>query len=146
MDIPKRGTNQPIDMSSTISLAQNLERRERARLGCRTSARNSLANKLRVGNGTLENLIRGRVKKIDAALRDRLQALLIRELELEIGHLWHDLAIARQTGAPNHSDEITAVEEQLSQARAILERIVLGKGKHHVGIAEPTRKLERGPG
>ena len=125
------GTNSPNDMANAISLAQNLEKRERARLGCRATARRSLAGKLRIGSGTLENLIRGRVKRVDAAIRDRLQALLIKELELEIGRLWHDLEIARQTGAHPNSDEITKAEKLLFEARAVLNGAVMGKGNIH---------------
>lgn len=107
-------------MSSAVVIAQNLERRERSRVGSRTHARRSLAAKLRVGVGTLENLVRGRVKRVDAAIRDRLQALLVRELEQEIARLTHELEIARQSGAHLASEQISEVETHLAKARATL--------------------------
>jgi hypothetical protein len=116
-------------VSNAILVARSLERMELARCGTRSNAQRSLANKLRIGHGTLENLIRGRVKSVDASIRDRLQAQLIRELELEKMRLEHELAIARQGGASTNSDEILEVETLLSQARAVLNGIVSGKGK-----------------
>lgn len=118
-------------VSDAILVARSLERMELARCGTRHSAQRSLANKLRIGHGTLENLIRGRVKTVDATIRDKLQAQLIRELELEKMRLEHELAIARQGGATPDSNEILEVEALLSRARAVLNGIVSGKGKRH---------------
>jgi chaperonin cofactor prefoldin len=84
-------------------------------------ARQNLARKLQVGVSTVEHLVRGRAKIIDANIRDRLQALLVRELEQEIGRLTHDLEIARQTGAHLASDEISEVESHLAAARSLLK-------------------------
>ena len=128
MSIHDAGTNRP-DMSSAVSLAQTLERRERTRLGCRDVARRSLASKLRIGVGSLENLVRGRVKRVDATIRDRLQALVIKELELEILRLQHELAIATQSSSRPDDDEIFEVETHLKRARAALSGF--GKGKLH---------------
>jgi len=100
MVVPTSRTSEPrLEMSSAITIAQTLDRRERHKLGSKGIARQSLANKLRIGIGTFENLVRGRVKRVDAAIRDRLQALLVRELEQEIARLTHELEIARQGGA-----------------------------------------------
>ncbi len=113
------GTN-ATKMTCAVSLAQNLERRERARGLSLTTARQALARKLKIGHGTLERLVRGRVKRIDASIRDRLQALLVRELEGEIARLQHDLEIARQSGAHLASLEVGEVETHLAAARALL--------------------------
>ncbi len=121
MDIHSSRINEP-DMDCAISLARNLERRERSRLSGVPTARRSLARKLRVGVGTVENLVRGRVKRVDAALRDRLRALLVTELESEIARLSHELEIARQAGAHPSSDEVAEAETYLARARAILRR------------------------
>ena len=128
---------EPDTVSEAILVARSLERMELARCGTRQGAQRSLANKLRIGHGTLENLIRGRVKSVDAAIRDRLQAQLIRELELEKMRLEHELAIARQGGATPDSNEILEVEALLSRARAVLNGIVSGKGKRHESGGSP---------
>jgi len=129
MSIHDTRINHP-DMSSAVSLAQTLERRERARLGSRDVARRSLAGKLRIGVGTLENLIRGRAKRTDATIRDKLQALVVKELELEISRLQHELAIARQSSTRPDDDEIFEVETHLKKARAAMNSL-LGKGKRN---------------
>jgi hypothetical protein len=113
------GTNEP-QMTCAISLAQNLERRERVRVNSALVARETLARKLKVGVGTIERLVRGRVKRVDAALRDKLQALLVRELETEIQRLSHELEIARQGGSHLASLEVGEIETHLSKARALL--------------------------
>lgn len=92
------------EMRSAFSLAKSLERRERARVGSVDRARRVLADRLRIGVGTFENLVRERVKTVDARIRDRLQALLVKELEAEILRLNHELEMARQIGTPLNSD------------------------------------------
>ena len=113
-------------MICAVSLARRLESRERHRTGNQQVARRSLAMKLRVGVGTIENLVRGRVKRIDATIRDKLQALLVKELEQEIARLWHELDIARQGGAHLASEQISEIETHLSQARAVLSQTAFG--------------------
>lgn len=108
------------DMSNAITLAQRLEQRERHRVGSVSIARRRLADRLKVGIGTFENLVRGRVKRVDAAIRDRLQALLVQELEHEIARLTHELEIARQGGAHPGSQHVCEIETHLSKARAFL--------------------------
>ena len=119
MSIQRSRTSEP-KMTCAISLAQTLERKERARGLSATEARRSVANKVRIGVGTLENLIRGRVKRVDAAIRDRLQALLVRELEGELARLSHELEMARQGGTHPASQHISAIETHLAEARALM--------------------------
>jgi len=107
-------------MSTAFTIAQTLERRERVRVGSVGHARRSLASKLRIGVGTFENLVRARVKSVDTVIRDRLHALLIRELETEIERLSHELAMARQSGAHLASEQVGEIEAHLAKAHAIL--------------------------
>lgn len=107
-------------MSSAFALAQALERKERTRVSSLSIARQRLAERLKIGVGTLENLVRERVKTVDAAIRDRLQALLVRELEAEIARLTHELEMARQGGFHPASQHISAIETHLEQARTLL--------------------------
>lgn len=118
---PKSRRDAP-NMNCAISLARDLERRERGRVFSVPLARQNLARKLRVGVGTIEHLVRGRAKRIDASIRDRLQALLVRELEQEIARLTHELEIARQGGAHLASDEISEVQTLLAAASSLLNR------------------------
>lgn len=109
-------------LAQSIEIVKDLERRERGKIPGRELARASLANRLRIGVGTIENLLRGRLKRIDADLRDRLHALHINELEHEIARLSQELVIARLTAAFSDPDEIGEVETCLAQAREKLER------------------------
>ena len=126
MGVQTPGINEPGDpMGSAITMAQTLERRERQRVSSVGQARRRIADKLRVGVGTFENLVRGRVKRVDANIRDRLQALLVRELEGEIARLSHELQLARQSGNRLDADEVGEIETHLAKARALIE----GRGK-----------------
>lgn len=120
-----RRTELSEDMSCPYALAQTLERRERARVGSVDRARRALADRLRIGVGTLEGLVRKRVKIVDVKIRDRLQALLVRELESEITRLSHELELARQGGAHLASIHISEIETHLAKATALLR----GKGE-----------------
>ena len=131
--------SEPDTVSEAVGIVRSLERLELPRCGTRCGAQRSIASKLHIGSATIDNLLRGRIKRIDAGLRDRLQALLINELQLEISRLSHELAIAMQGGAAAHSDEITSVEKLLSEARAVLNGIV-GKGKLNAN----SRRMQNG--
>jgi hypothetical protein len=114
-----RTTMQAQGMSS-IAIARNLERRERERVPNKQAARERLADKLKIGVGTLENIIRARVKSVDERIRDRLQALLVSELEAEIGRLQHELEMARKGAFVLGAEHIGQVEAHLAQARSLL--------------------------
>lgn len=114
-----RTTMQDQSMSS-VAIARKLEEFERDRAGGKHAARRNLAGKLKVGIGTLENIIRDRVKSVDEKIRDRLQALLVEEYKAEITRLTHELEIARQGGARLDSDQVGEIEAHLEQARSLL--------------------------
>jgi hypothetical protein len=107
-------------MTTAIAIAQTLVRRERQKGLSAEAARSWLATRLSVGVGTAGNLIRGRIKRVDETIRDRLRALLMRELEAEIARLTHELEILRCGGHHLASDEISEVETHLARAKAIL--------------------------
>jgi hypothetical protein len=107
-------------MTTVVAFARDLERRERARVSSLAIARQNVARRLRVGVGTFENLVRDRVKRIDATIRDRLQELLVSELEQEISRLTHELEMARQSGAHPASQHVGEIETYLEKARALL--------------------------
>ena len=122
MVIRRVGTSKPDGdaVNTSIAFARNLEQRERRSVSSLRLARTRLAGKLRIGVGTLENLLRGRVKRIDAMVRDRLQALLVHELQQEIARLTHELELARQSGAHPACEHVGEVEAYLAKARALL--------------------------
>jgi hypothetical protein len=101
--------------------ARTLEQRERSRAGNLKNARATLARRAGVSPATWRNLAQGRLKRLDAWLRDRLCALIIRELEADIARLEHDLARARSRGDHLGSQHVCEIETHLAKARAILK-------------------------
>jgi len=102
------------------TLARDLERRERSRAGSIDAARTALARRAGVSPSTWRNLALGRLKRLDAFVRDRLQALVVRELQAEIARLTHELEIARQGGDHLASQHVREIEAHLCAARTIL--------------------------
>ncbi len=91
---------------------QSIERRERQQYRTLAVARGAIARKLGIGAGTLEILIRGRAKRLDAAIWSKIQALAIQQLEAEIARKSHELEIARRLvmESAGRLDEIEIVE------------------------------------
>lgn len=133
-DVSTKVSNQStrgISVSTTAidqvrSNARWLERREADRTGSIEFARASIARESGITLSSWRNLVRGRLKRIDVWMRDRLQALVIRELEQEIRRLNHELETAKRCGAHLASEHISAIEAHLSAAQAIIT------GDHHV--------------
>lgn len=122
MNIHGRRIFSPEDnqMSTAVGLARNLEKRERDKGFSCDEARRNIARRLLIGVGALENIVRDRVKRVDASVRDRLQTLLVHELESEIRKLCHELEMARLCGSPACPVQIGEVEAHLAKAKELL--------------------------
>lgn len=133
------------DMDCAVSLARRLQDRERGRGLTVPAARVTIARKIKSSVGTIENLVRGRIKRVDAAVRDRLRALLINELEQDYARISHELAIMRQSGAHPASDEILEAETLLARAKELLSKTASGSGPVKTervwgGVEQGTRR------
>ena len=86
----------------TREIARVLEDLEAKRLGKLSVARERLARQVGCAPGTLETLRKGRLKRIERWLHDKLEALLVHEIEAEIRRLTLELETHRRTrgGAP----------------------------------------------
>jgi hypothetical protein len=113
-------TDETPRMSTSVVIAQSLVRRERAKGLGAEAARLWLARKLGVGEGAVRNLVRGKVKRVDEIIRERLRVLLMREIEAEIQRLEHELEVLKASGVHLASHDICEVETHLEAARAIL--------------------------
>lgn len=107
-------------------IARGLERRERDRAGGSIGkARERLAGKL--GQpwtpGTLYNLARDRLKKLDGDLREALAAYAIEDLEADIERLRHDLATARALGAAQNPALVRQIAAVLDRAQFLYSEI-----------------------
>lgn len=116
-------------MSSAIAeaaearnLANILVKQETRRIGDRERARASVARAIGTVPGTIENLQRGRLKRISGWLRDALRARVVRELEAEVARLQHEIATLAQTGVDPRSNETAAVNADLSAILTVLGR------------------------
>lgn len=100
-----------------------LEQSEAQRSGAGlASARHSVARRLGLPAGTLENIRRGRSKSILVWVQARLQAAIVRELEAEIARCRHELDLAYQSGARPGSPEMLEAEAHLVAAREALTK------------------------
>lgn len=109
-------------------LADSIERREQFRHGGnRAEARIRVARKLGLSPGTLYNLARDRLKRLDAELRNRLATYAIADLENEIASLSTDLATARRLGLPESPSLVGKVSAVLAEAQALHAQLCGGQ-------------------
>lgn len=102
--------------------ASALEEREQTRSGVsRPNARRSVARRIGVAPGSLENLCRGRSKGVRAYLYEAIRAAFIRECEHEMARLAHELEMARQAGLRSDSDEIGEIEAHFAAIKELLK-------------------------
>lgn len=128
MGIHKLGTSHPgtkrMNASFAIEgarlVADGIERREQRRYGgSREEARQRVARRLGWAPGTLYNLARERLKRLDRDMRDQLAAYAIRDLENEIAELTSELARARGLGAAEDQALARKVEAILAEAQGL---------------------------
>lgn len=108
-------------MHETQVLARQLERREMSKGVKLPDARRRIAERIGAAPGTLRSLALGRLKKIDAALRERIQAVLCREIEKEIARLQHELDTYSRCGANLDGASVFEIEAHLATARKMME-------------------------
>lgn len=102
--------------------ATALETTERKRSGASIpNARRSVARRIGVAPGSLENLSRGRTKGVRAFLYERIRAAFIRECEQELKRLAHELEMARQAGLRVDGDEVGEIEAHFAAIKELLK-------------------------
>lgn len=129
MSIHRHGINDPMTSlaydDQIRKWARDLEDAEASRLGMPLSeARPIIASKFGIPAGTLENMRRNRIKGLRGWIRDRVQALVIREIEAEIQRLTHELEVALRCSAKPGDDEVIAARTALAQARQLIGEVV----------------------
>lgn len=111
-------------IDETRLIARKLEDKIASKLGCINRARAAISRRIGGGflPGTLERLRKGRLKRMDGWVSDRIRSLLVAEIQREIEALQHDLAIYHRAGnAPVGPSEIEEAEALLARARSVLE-------------------------
>ena len=115
------------DMGSVASIAafsRSLVRREQFRSGGDAEkAIHRVAARIKVGPGTIANLIRNRVKSVCFHIGSRIIAAAISDIENERRQLEHEreLLLAMDTHAS--ADDLRTVDDALETARACLARM-----------------------
>lgn len=118
---PSAASAAAADIETAREQARFLEDREAKHAGSVEKARPNVARDIGVNPSTLETLRRGRLKRIDGWIRDRIRALVIREIEREIEALRHELEVLKRVGAQPHSPAVGEVETHLAAARRLIE-------------------------
>lgn len=107
--------------SDTLTMASRLVMRERQRSHLDTSnAIRAVARKVGLSPGSLENLVRGRAKRITLSVAAAVRRVMIREVENEIARLNHELQLVRASDADPRSDAVTEIETLLARAQSLL--------------------------
>lgn len=100
--------------------ASELEVRESKRSGVPIRvARNAVARRMQVPPGTLENLKNRRLKGIRVLVFERIRAAFVREVELDIASLQHELEMARLCRIDADQGQISEMEAHLSALREV---------------------------
>lgn len=119
---PNRGSGMS-SVSVLADITRGMVRREKYRTGDPDSARTATARRLRIGSGSLKNIIYERVKTISAELRDRLIGAAIADLSGEIRKLEHEKQLLLAMGTRADDDDMAALETALATARRVIDRM-----------------------
>ena len=115
-------SNALAETAEAKTMANVLIAREFRRTHDRPQARLNVARALGVAPGTIENIQRGRLKRISGWLRDALRARVVRELEAEVVRLQHEIDVYRQIGTDPRSSEMASAMADHSALLSILGR------------------------
>lgn len=116
--------NATLYLDGARSLAEACVAREASRHGLsRDIARNRVAGRLGWPPGTLYNLLRDRLKKLDGDLREQLTAYAIKDLKHEIEGLTRELENAERLGRPQDPSLVCKAAAVLAEAQQLHARI-----------------------
>ena len=91
--------------------------------GTRTQARERLARRLGVLPGTLYNLGRDRLKRLDASLREALSRHAVSDLRAEIGRLTHELEVAQSLGVSPSTSVLEQIKADMARVEALIGEV-----------------------
>ncbi len=105
----------------------SIERINRNTGGTQFVARMGIARALGVAMGTVDNIVRDRVKSISAELAIAINQLHIQTIEAEIARLENERELTLQFNATIVPNEVDEVEIMLETARARLRKLAKGR-------------------
>jgi hypothetical protein len=107
--------------TDTRAIARALEDRETARVGKLPIARQAVARRVGCTPGTLETLRKGRLKRVERWLHEKLEALLVGEIESEIRRLTLELETYRRTrGDADCAPEMARLVHAIESAQKLI--------------------------
>ena len=107
-------------MSPTIEVLRRVIQAEQARSGLdRVTARSVIARRAGISPGSLENLLRGRLKNTER-VEGRVNVYLERRIAQEIQGLEHDISVLRASRGNAADADILAAEAAVAAARNLL--------------------------
>lgn len=109
-----------VAVGTAVTIAASLVRREESRRASRMNAYVEVGRKIGMSGAWVRKLIAGAVRSVDADIKHRLDALLIRELEADIARLQHELEMARQGGSHPSSQHVVEIEAHLKAAHSLM--------------------------
>jgi hypothetical protein len=87
----------------------------------RAAARNTIASKIGISAGTIENLRRRRIKDLRGSIRDRIVDFMVGDLEKEMARLQHNLEVARLCADRPDADAVIEAQTLLARAKRLIE-------------------------
>lgn len=115
------------DMGSVASIAafsRSLVRREQFRSGGDVEkAIQRVAGRLKIGPGTIANLVKNRVKSVCFQIASRIIAAAISDIENERKQLEHERELLMGMGPHACADDLRTVEDALETARSTIARM-----------------------
>ncbi len=115
------------DMPALAVVAQfskRLIRKEQERAGtCADTALVTVARRLRAAPGAIASILRMRVNKVCADLRDRIVKAALNDIQQEIERLDADRRLLENMGFGPDQGDVLAVEDAIAAARAALARM-----------------------
>jgi hypothetical protein len=125
MGVPNHGQidTRSIDVTIAVrTMARGIIAREQGASGVtQEQAAKSVARRIREAPGTIMRLIKGRAKRIDAAVRDKLTAYAIGQIEEHRQRLEHELALARACGPDPRAAYLDEAQALLDEAKKLMK-------------------------
>jgi len=110
-----------VTIAASYTLARRTVERDQMRLGLtQEQAAATIARRIREAPGTILRLVKGQAKRVDHAVREKLTAYAVRQLETEIQGLEHELALLRAGHGDARADRFDEVETLLAKARELM--------------------------
>jgi hypothetical protein len=109
-------------ISSVATVVKKLIEQEKIRSGIKLpAARRKIAREAGITPGSLENLLRGRLKHVDR-IASRIHSLRIKKIEQELAALERELEITRKRVGSDPEIDLDRAEAALVDARRALGR------------------------